>query len=130
MYYFNMLFLVEQAMRALHRMGVVHMDWYLSNFLWRYNISSGEVDIKIIDFDSAYIIADGLSSDGLARVSGRRKSLADKFGGSDNAFNYDVSLMEVLKRNKDDKILQSNDKKVLDLRFKELQEDVLLKLCC
>jgi hypothetical protein len=126
MYYFNMLFLVEQAMCALHRMGVVHMDWYLSNFLWRYNISSGEVDIKIIDFDSAYIIADGLSSDGLVRVSGRRKFLADKFGGSDNAFNYDVSLMEVLKRNKDDKFLQSNDKKVLDFRFKELQEDALL----
>ena len=52
---------VEQAMKAIHRAGVVHLDWYLSNFMWQYQPDSGELSVKIIDFDSAHLLSDSLT---------------------------------------------------------------------
>ena len=58
---------VEQAMNAIHSAGVVHLDWYLSNFMWQYKPESGELSVKIIDFDSAHLMSDSLTTSASGR---------------------------------------------------------------
>ena len=103
-------------MESLHRADVVHLDWYLSNFMWKCDDATGELIIKIIDFDSAHIIGDGLTACVLSRLTGRRTQLADReVGGKGDLKNFDISLMNVLKKYyEDEPQLQSLNKAELD----------------
>jgi len=83
-------------MESLHRAGVVHLDWYPSNFIWKCDEATGELMIKIIDFDATHIIGDGLEECLSSRLAGRRKQLADREeGGRGDVRNFDLSLMNV-----------------------------------
>ena len=125
---------VEMAMVAMHGMGVVHLDWYLSNFMWKSpSLGEGqggvvEVVVKIIDFDSAHFVgpmhSHTMNKEITRRLSGRRSKLAnrEKEGGSANIFNYDISLMKLLRMYSDNERLQSASKAVLDDVFLTLQE--------
>ena len=110
-------------MESMHSAGVVHLDWYLSNFMWKYDEATGELVIKIIDFDSAHIIGDSLESCVRSRLAGRRLQLADREeGGGGDIRNFDKSLMNVLKKYyEDEPQLQSFDKSELDGCFLDLQ---------
>jgi len=117
---------LEAAMAALHRVGVVHMDWYLSNFMWMRDASSGELIVKVIDLDSALVASDGLSEISSSRLLPRRNALAAlEEGGVADLRNYDISLMRVLRANIDDERLRSTDKAQLDVQFISLQTDYL-----
>eukprot|EP01036_Dinobryon_divergens_P033078 gene33078-42791_t len=89
--------IVEQAMKAMHSAGVVHLDWYLSNFMWQYKPDSGELSVKIIDFDSAHLLSDSLTEFTRSRLIDSRSILADeeKPRGCDDVRNYDISLMRL-----------------------------------
>jgi serine/threonine protein kinase len=114
---------LEIVMHSLHHAGVVHLDWYLSNFMWKCDDTSGEVIIKVIDFDSAQIISDGASQGVLKRLSGRRAELAGReVGGRSDLRNFDISLMNVLKKfSESEPKLQSLNKPELDECFRALQ---------
>ena len=45
----------KKATACFHRVGVVHLDLYLSNIMWR-EISDTEVQLKVIDWDAALFI--------------------------------------------------------------------------
>ena len=53
--------IVEEFMIAVQTQGVVHLDWYPSNFMWKIDSNSNILVVKIIDFDSAHIIGDTLT---------------------------------------------------------------------
>jgi serine/threonine protein kinase len=113
---------VEEAMNAIHTQGVVHLDWYLSNFMWKIDSSTGKLEVKIIDFDSAHIIGDTLTEETNMRLRGTRFQLAEvEPGGAADLRNYDISLMNLLRRNVDNIELCSNEKSILDGCFKSLQ---------
>jgi serine/threonine protein kinase len=113
---------VEEAMAAIHAQGVVHLDWYLSNFMWKIDSSTGKLEVKIIDFDSAHIIGDSLTEETNMRLRGTRTQLAQlEQGGAADLRNYDISLMNLLRRNVDNIELCSNEKSLLDGCFKSLQ---------
>ena len=109
-------------MAAIHAQGVVHLDWYLSNFMWKIDSSTGKLEVKIIDFDSAHIIGDSLTEETNMRLRGTRTQLAQlEQGGAADLRNYDISLMNLLRRNVDNIKLCSNEKSILDGCFKSLQ---------
>jgi serine/threonine protein kinase len=112
-------------MTAIHAQGVVHLDWYLSNFMWKIDSSTGKLVVKIIDFDSAHIIGDTLTEETNMRLRGTRFQLAQlaqlEPGGAADLRNYDISLMNLLRRNVDNIELCSNEKSILDGCFKSLQ---------
>ena len=51
---------VEAAVKGMHAAGVVHVDLYPSNIMWRKSPdASGGVEIKLIDFDVAHLKDEG-----------------------------------------------------------------------
>jgi len=58
---------VKEAMIALHEAGVIHGDMYISNIMWRRFPTSSSVDVKLIDWDTAFLAQDGLP-DGMERA--------------------------------------------------------------
>lgn len=46
---------IEVAMKAFHRCGVVHMDFYPSNIMWK-SAGDGSVLVKVIDWDAAHAV--------------------------------------------------------------------------
>ena len=60
-------------MKAMHSAGVVHLDWYPSNFMWQYKPDSGELSVKIIDFDSAHLRSDSLLEFTWSRYTTRKQ---------------------------------------------------------
>ena len=116
---------VETAMKRMHACGVVHLDWYLSNFMWTTTKAHEEEDIvlRIIDFDSAHLVDDNLSPMTSSRLLGIRTILAEREqGGILHKENFDISLMKLLKKYENDEILQSTEKHILDGHFRYLQE--------
>lgn len=114
---------VEEAMNAIHSQGVVHLDWYLSNFMWKVDEENDKnVVLKIIDFDSSHAIEEPLSEEITARLQGTRCQLAEREpGGAGDLRNYDISLMKLLRRNASNKLLCSDMKSTLDMCFNDLQ---------
>ncbi len=109
-------------MLAIHRAGVVHLDWYLSNFMWRCHPETKEIEVRIIDFDPAHFIADTLSDETASRLNATRLALAgEEEGGEGDVRNFDRSLMRLLRKHADAPELQSDDKGTLDHHFKEFQ---------
>ena len=51
---------VKEALTQLHTAGVVHMDFYLSNVMWRRR-DVGTFDIRIIDLDGIHYIGERFS---------------------------------------------------------------------
>ena len=117
-------------MKAIHKQGVVHLDWYLSNFMWKIDSNSGDMVVKIIDFDSAHIIGDPLMDETNIRLQGTRHEIAfSELGeGITDLTNYDISLMNLLRQNKENSELCSRDKSTLDYCFKKLQSSYLANL--
>jgi len=121
---------VGEALSAIHAMGVVHLDWYPSNFMWIYNEESQRIQVKIIDFDSAHLIADGLS----IMTMGRMASLPDRLlltgielNGRADLRNFDVSLMKLLLKNAGDEGLYTSNKTDLDKCFNRIiQQEAML----
>ena len=111
------------AMDAIHRAGVVHMDLYLSNIMWRtHPADCNRVSIKIIDWDAAHFITDEFDRVVLERLSGLsgRTALAQKLGASKS--NYDVSLLDVIVKHVDDRSLRVRTKIELDIAFRSCVE--------
>jgi hypothetical protein len=119
---------IGEAMTAIHNCGIVHLDFYLSNFMWR-EIASKEVEVRVIDFDSGHFIIDGLTGPSTERLKGNRDTLADMLPGMKSDLrNYDKSLYNLLLQHKDDSELQSDQKSLLDRRFTRLINESVLTL--
>jgi len=115
---------VEEAMTAIHDQGIVHLDWYLSNFMWKVDEGNEKnLVLKIIDFDSCHAIDEPLSEVLAARLLGTRYQLADREpGGAGDLRNYDISLMKLLRLHaRTCELLSSDVKSTLDKCLNDLQ---------
>jgi serine/threonine protein kinase len=109
--------LLANIMNEIHLIGVVHLDLYPSNIMWRINpIDQNDILIKIIDWDSAHFTDEILEKHVIERLYNGRQTLKDNIGP--NNINYDVSLFNIIEKYKDTTDLQSNAKNVLDTAFK------------
>ena len=112
--------LLESALRGFHDCGVVLMDFYPSNFMWR-QASDGTIDIKVIDWDAAHLVNEPFGDTVRDRLtnSGRLKLCPPE--ASLRALPIvDIVLLDVLKANQTDSRLQSDQKAILDEAFRDL----------
>jgi len=119
--------LLKAALVSFHECGVVHMDFYPSNFMWR-QASDGAIDLKVIDWDAAHLVNEPFGFTVRDRLikSGRLKLC------SPEAVNcalpvVDIVLLDVLKAYQADSRLHSYQKAELDEAFRDLCQSYLLQ---
>jgi serine/threonine protein kinase len=97
---------LEDIVSKLHdQCHVVHYDLYLSNILYKIN-DSGELELKLIDFDTAmfdYEDATSATMERLRMYGEYRIRLAESYGKKQNRNrenrDFDLSLIDVIIRN-------------------------------
>ena len=113
------------AVKRIHCAGVIHVDLYSSNIMWR--CASGEVEIKIIDWDAAHCLDEG------EFVAGMKPVLDDYIGEGLVQFGVDHDLLYLsvlsLDFNESNKELweklASDKKSEVDSAFRELLNTVI-----
>ena len=110
--------------------GVVHLDLYLSNIMWR-ELESGEIELKIIDWDAAHFITESLFAAARIRIGMRHRAQlhevamiidhVDPFDHRVVMEYYDVSLIRALEAYSDYKALTTRTKEELDAACIEIQ---------
>ena len=99
--------------------------------MWRINSSSNELEVKIIDFDSAHFIGDNFGNSITVRLFNRRRVLAYHYGKHkewNNYFDLDISFMELLKNHSNNINLQSCEKRILDMEFRKITENEFISV--
>ena len=118
---------LRRAMHKFHSAGVVHLDLYLSNVMWRMDPSNPSlVQIQIIDWDSAHFVSEILEKRVVTRLYEGRIALAAKFGPS--LTSYDFSLFKVIEQQIENVALRSSSKSELDKSFKDCVMTALTSL--
>ena len=123
---------LTKAVGFVHDAGVIHVDLYASNVMWK--ASNNEVDIKIIDWDGAHVLAEGdFHQEVKSRLQLKLRGLV-RFG-----VHHDLLYISALDVDEDivghkawarlwDN-LASNDKALVDEAFNLLLERKLDQLC-
>jgi serine/threonine protein kinase len=118
---------LRSAVRAFHEAGVVHLDFYLSNIMWRKGPDG--IRIKVIDWDPAHFLEEKLFASARERLDKNyRSSVRDKVMAMDSANlsvgsrdyyrtqmrYFDISVIVALEKCIDDPALQARSKAELD----------------
>lgn len=105
---------LQSAIQAIHDAGVVHLDLYPSNIMWRISSDSQSVEIKIVDWDAAHTIGEPFTPLVVSRLQTN-----NRVQGSSNlaSVEYDQCLFRLLHEYQSDISLQSPDKRTLDASF-------------
>lgn len=128
---------LRTAMFHFHEAGVVHLDMYLSNIMWKQ--VDGGIAVKVIDWDSGHFIDEPMlwdarsrleSEDNRYRFSLSRCAMAlDEVPvvdqGSMETKYLDLSLLKVFQHYSEDVTLQVTDKMKLDDACKALYKKFL-----
>ena len=127
---YSYLSILRCAISRIHAAGVVHMDLYPSNVMWKLDKDNG-LKLKIIDWDAAVYCDDDLPQDVIRRLEKScREDVHKKAKDLNNVSNlsremenqyYDLSLIHVLACYIDEPRLQSHNKEVLDGAFIDFQ---------
>jgi hypothetical protein len=119
---------LRSAVQAFHEAGVVHLDLFLSNILWRKGPEGG-IHIKVIDWDPAHFLGEDLFASARERLyDNYRSRLRDKVMamecanlsvGSRDFYRtqmryFDISVIVALEKWIDDPALQARSKADLD----------------
>lgn len=94
---------MEANVSDMHEKKMVHVDLYLSNFMWKKE-DDGSFSVRIIDFDSAHKMGEALTGATLARLH-QIKSKFIRLGNTAIA-DHDNLYMEMLKENIDKESLR------------------------
>jgi hypothetical protein len=115
----------KSAVASVHEAGVIHVDLYLSNVMWR--VVGDAVEIKLIDWDAAHCLDEG---DFVPKV----KSELDEYLGAGHVHfgvRHDLLYVSVLdltltKYHENQwQALASRDKKKIDMAFRALLQSVI-----
>jgi hypothetical protein len=114
---------IRQAVRRIHEAGVVHVDLYFSNMMWRCD-DEGHVMVMIIDWDAVHAVGEPLLDSIRDCLSPDRILLL----GMDKAPllatpELDLVFLDVLFKHCHAEKLQVDDKGKLDLAFRNLVID-------
>lgn len=106
---------VEEAVKAVHEAGVVHMDLYVSNIMHRVR-ADGAVEIKFVDWDVAHLIGERICDQVLqARRGGHDRPEAEAGPKAD------LNLVAALRKDGTKEIWQQlavgSTKQAMDIAF-------------
>jgi hypothetical protein len=115
----------QAAARKIHSAGVVHLDFYPSNIMWK--VQNDSVQVKIIDWDSVCEKDQPMPIHLVERLQSEaqqyRCDLLSSVDMKKVSVEWDLSLLVVLEASLDDPSLQTSDKQQLDAAFQKLCED-------
>jgi hypothetical protein len=112
---------LEQTIRWLHDAGVVHLDLFLSNIMWKPAADGTGVLIKLIDWDSVHFLNESLSDHVRDHISKPRLSLMGLQTPPSQAIaELDLVLFRLTRKYSDEPVLQSSSKETLDEAFRTL----------
>ena len=121
---------IEEACKSIHDAGVVHMDLYPSNIMWKEveNLNTddetGTIVVKIIDWDAAHAKGERLTEAARAAMDGKTQRHLPGINMEKALPEWDRSLISVMKWAADDPEtcarLCLDDKAELDAAFWEL----------
>lgn len=95
---------IELVVTEMHRKGVVHMDLYLSNIMWKQE-ANDTFSVRIIDFDAVHKLGSKIEVAALAAIMDRNGGVFGKLG-SFATEKHDTLYIEMLRSNLDDPKLQ------------------------
>jgi hypothetical protein len=111
---------IRVAVRLIHAAGVVHVDLYFSNIMWKID-AEGNMLVKVIDWDTVHAVGEPLIDSIRQRMSADRLAL---LGVSQAPVLAEPALdsvfLEVLFKNCHAAELQVDDKQALDTAFRDL----------
>jgi hypothetical protein len=67
---------IRKAIEACHSAGVVHLDFYPSNIMWK-PCANGSFDVKIIDWDACHLVGEELLEETKNRLQQRNRLPSD-----------------------------------------------------
>jgi hypothetical protein len=121
---------IRVAMEAIHKAGVVHLDFYPSNFMWKETSEAADgseggpsdkrVFIKIIDWDAAHVLDAPLTKVTHSRMASHAHRTALVPNGRDElraVAAWDTSLFDVLCAAAEDAEFHTPNKATLDDAF-------------
>ena len=111
---------------SFHVAGVVHLDLYPSNIMWKYE-GEKEITLKVIDWDSGHFINEDLSSAMFQILADRKHLLSVLKEGEEeaqgtNLIVYDLVYYRLMENNFHHSVLCNRDKATLDTEFKRLRD--------
>jgi hypothetical protein len=114
---------ILQAMHRIHAAGVVHVDLYFSNIMWRRD-ADGQMLVMIVDWDTVHengeplmvAIRDCLSRDRLTLLGA---DVPPKLASPA----LDLVFLDVLSKHRHAAVLQVDNKQLLDAAFRSLVAD-------
>jgi hypothetical protein len=112
---------LKGAVQAMHVAGVVHVDLYVSNWMWKIQ-DDGKVLIKLIDFDAAHAMNDTLTPYTRNRLTSAHGTTCTLGKAVTATTDLDNVYLEVLEANINHEGLQTESKKILDVTFKSMCE--------
>lgn len=119
---------VKAATEAIHNAGIVHMDFYPSNIMWRFDEGEDRMDVKLIDWDAAHRWGSDLTTVVRSRTDTMdRTFLIPESERSKATLEWDLCLLNMLLDNINDASLCVATKFELDQAFKRLVEIEVLK---
>jgi hypothetical protein len=110
---------IQSALHGFHQSGVVHMDFYPSNLMWKLSDADGSIDLQVIDWDAAHRVNEPLSEPVRQRLASTWR--AQVLGGPilEARPELDTVLLRVLQDSESDVGLQSAIKTELDESFQQ-----------
>lgn len=118
---------LEFAVTAVHDAGVIHVDLYASNIMWKVE-HDGSICVKIIDWDTAHSVLEGAFTKRVAEKlqKGPFRNVPKPFG-----VEYDMCYLKIYQHQQDVgdnrdlwEALSSNNKQVIDSAFAQLIEQL------
>jgi hypothetical protein len=111
---------LKTAVDAIHTAGVIHVDLYVSNWMWK--LEDGKILIKLIDFDAAHAMNETLTKHTRHRLTNVYGTGCILGKAVTATAELDNVYLQVLEDNINNKNLQNQDKKTLDVQFKVMCE--------
>jgi hypothetical protein len=107
---------LSRVIETIHQSGFVHLDFYPSNIMWKYDEDKGGMSILILDWDSIHEIGQKYGFE-------TQKVLSEKKGGFHMDLlvaspEWDIAHLDIIKKNLNSFV--STEKVILDQTFRSL----------
>ena len=109
------------AVSDVHALGVIHMDLYLSNIMWK-KLDDGRFHVKLIDFDAAQLKEDKVLTNAVVERLVQNEEGLFQWCGVAPAEHYDEVYLNMFRKHLDDtdlRVAQNEDERAKEGLLKE-----------
>jgi hypothetical protein len=109
---------LEAAVQCIHDAGVVHVDLYITNWMWKQ--IDGEISIKVIDWDSAHAVDEELTESTCDRLQRYYRPGQLHREATVATPELDLAYVRLVRENMHNDVLHTDNQNDLNERFRKL----------